>query len=129
MEEFKQIKCKVFRADDAEDTADIYVCIGDKDFTIKCGEEVSLPKPHFDVLSQATYPVTVKEEIDGQLRTHVVNRPRFSITLLGIETSGEANERVANLAMKNAKENDELRKENEALRAMLEEQKKDRATK
>lgn len=124
MNEFKKIKCKVYRADDAEDTTDIYVCVNEHQFTIKSGEEVELPKPCFDVLANATYPATVKEEVDGQMKTVIVDRPRFSLSISGIETSGEANERVSQLAIKTAKDNDVLRKENEELRNMLEEQKK-----
>lgn len=124
MDEFKKVKCKVYRADDAEDQSDIYVCCNVYEASIKVGEEVSLPKPAYDVLVNATYPATVTEDTDGQMKSKIVDRPRFSVIVSGIETGGEANERVSQLAMKTAKDNDALRKENEELKNMLEEQKK-----
>ena len=119
MNEFKKVKCKVYRADDPDDASDIYVGVNDAQFFIKVGEEVPIPKPVYDVLVNAQYPATAKEEEDGVIRTKTVMRPRFSITVSGIETEGEANERVAKLALENAKQIDDLKRENAELKDKL----------
>lgn len=122
-EHYKKIKCSVMRADDANDMSDIYVGVDIEgkfmDARIKPGEVVELAQPLYDILANTSIPCSKKVDENGLIRSEMYMRPRYAINVRGIETTGEANKRVAEFTLGQAKELDATKAENELLRKKL----------
>ena len=126
-ETYKKIKCKVYRTDYPEDQAEIPVNFNAfPTFRIKPGEEVTIPQPVYEILKNATCPATRSVEGDnGMIKTETYDRPRFSIQISDIETTADANQRIAELAKDQGRTIDDLTRENERLQEELASTKED----
>ena len=120
-EQFKRVKCKVFRADDADDMSDIYAACGDTgtSATIKVGEMVELPEPLYNILRMSEYPANRKVEVNGQMRVETYMKPRFSISVEGIEVKSDTDKRLSTLSLQQGKTIDTLADENAKLKDQL----------
>lgn len=112
----KKVKCRITRADYPEDNSDIAAGLNGNTFLIQAGKEVELPVEVYNIFKNATRPVATKEEgPDGQMRTRMIDAPRFAIIVDGVEAGSEANSRIAALAKQKAAEVDTLTDENAKL--------------
>lgn len=120
-EQYKRIKCKVFRADDADDMSDIFVGEGGLGMqaTIKVGESVDLPEPLYNILRMAEYPANRKVEHNGQMRVESYMKPRFSISVEGIEVKSDTDKRLSTLSLQQGKAIDVLSDENAKLKEQI----------
>ena len=115
----KKVKCRITRADYPEDNSDIAAGLNGNTFLIQAGKEVELPVEVYNIFKNATRPVPVQEEgPDGQMRTRMIDAPRFAIIVDGVESGSDANARIAALAKEKAAAVDALNIE----KAQLEEQ-------
>ena len=61
----------------------------------------------------------VEDERTGQMRTKVIEAPRFAIIVDGVEDAATANARISALAKESAAKVDSLTTENEKLKARI----------
>lgn len=115
------VKCRITRADYPDDTSDIFAGLNGKGYTVQAGKTVELPKDIYLIFKNATRPVDIKEEDErtGQMRTKVIEAPRFAIIVDGVEDAATANSRISALAKESAAKVDSLTSENETLKARI----------
>lgn len=126
---YKKIRCVVFRADDPEDVYPIHVGTEGVhgewlEAKIVPGDPIMLPMPLYEVLRVCTCERTKQIEENGNLKTVQIKVPRFSIAVDMIETDAEANRRVAEYSIKQGQEIDEKDNKIKELQDQISEMKK-----